>query len=276
MHTARRALDEAIAAYREAASVDEGLVAADPRDGSARRRLLETSEHLCDQLAERGSMATALASCGRRLTLIDNLLRDEPRDITLRNKRIAAAGRLATVLRAAGQLEEARRVESEAERSVREVGRTYPMADPLVGVWRRRPKTLENSCGNMPKHAVRIVRVEPLLNGLSFTYFDDLGETVISFVVPTDGKPAAMFGPGGQRVGTMHARRIDQRHGESWGEGLPYIYERSSISPDGRTWISKARMKAPNGQEFVDVDTWDKEQDIVYSASSKRPPEGRH
>ncbi len=258
--------DEAIALYREAVSVEEQALSVDVGRGghlqpepSASRRLLDASERLCDELAARGPSDAALASCRRRLALVERLLKADPSDAGLRDRRVASASRLATVLRAAGEPDEARQVEINVARASREIGSTYTITDPLIGFWKRRPKPSENASGNMAANAVSTVRVEARLNALSFTYFNGHGDRVISFVLPVGGGPAPMFGPQGQRLGTMHARRVDPWHGESWGDGLPYIYERSTISPDGRTWTSEARMKAPNGREYLDMDIWDRQ-----------------
>ncbi len=249
--------DEAIRLYREAVSVEEHAL---PVDRAARRPLLDASERLCDELAARAPSDDALVSCRRRLALIEQLLKADPSDVGLRNRRFASASRLATVLRAAGQSDQARQVEVDMARASKEIGSTYVVTDPLVGVWKRRPKPSDNASGNMAINAVSTVRVQPRLNALSFTYFNSRGDRVISFALPVDGGPAPMFGPSGQHLGTMYARRVDPWHGESWGDGLPYIYERSTISPDGRTWISEARMKAPNGREYLDMDIWDRQQ----------------
>ncbi|MFN8582338.1 MAG: hypothetical protein U0163_15360 [Gemmatimonadaceae bacterium] len=60
-------------------------------------------------------------------------------------------------------------------------------------------------------------------------------------------------------VSPIIVRRLDLRHSESWGEGLPYIYERATISADGLTWTSEARMRSPMGPEYTDVDVWEKQ-----------------
>jgi serine/threonine protein kinase len=249
---------EALASYREAAASSEAVLRSNPVDDDAGRQVIESHARLCERLAETDTASGALASCQRAFTIADSMLRRAPGSRVLAESRTAAAVQLSARLRALGRSVEARTVLADAERLAPRGPAIDWLHDPHLGRWRRRPKSRENLTGLMSDHAAILLQVEAVGQAARFTYLNARQQPVLMFVTALDGKAAPVWSGNGVRVASITARQIDDTRGESWGEGLPYIYERSTLSRDGRTWTSEARMKSASGQEYTDVDIWDR------------------
>ncbi len=242
----------AVARYREAARAVEALGAERPDDLAVERERAELQGRLCERLPAAGDLPGAVESCRLRTTLVEAALVRAPADAALRTALAVSTARLAEALRLTGRLADAEAARADAERRARDLAPVDAAGDPHLGSWVLRPKA-----GPRYSPFTRI-RVEWLGRALRFSYLDDAGRLIMTFASAGDGRPAGILGPDGVRRGSITIRRLDERHAESWGEGLPYVYERSTVSADGKTWTSEARMKNPLGQEYTDVDVWDK------------------
>jgi non-specific serine/threonine protein kinase/serine/threonine-protein kinase len=246
--------DGAFELYRESADVGAPLLSSDSVPEEGEERFVTASERLCERLVEAGDPETAADWCRGQMALLDRRVAARPGEFQTHERRATVLSRLIHALDAAGEREEAEYwAEIRTHREPVDLTR-----HPLVGTWRRRDDPGDNETGLMPTVAAAYVRVELEDGGLRVTYLSASRKPVLSLITAGDGRPVPVLGPDGAKLGTLAIRPKDDFHWESWGDGLPFIYERSALTPDGRIWTSEARMKDGRGGHYTDVDVWEK------------------
>ena len=243
--------DSAFVLYRAAAAAAEQLAGDSTRDSLAGHLLVAANARLCDRLE--GAVDDARRACRLATRVGARLLEREPNNDRFRSDVANLITREQARLAEHPAGPDGLREGVEAARLLASLTPADLSREPRIGRWKLRPK------GGRRYSPFTTCTVEAVGRDLRFTYTDDAGHRVMQITFDPGGGPVPVLGPDGRPFATISVRRLDVRHSESWGDGLPYIYERATVSEDGLTWTSEARMRRPFGPQYTDVDVWEKQ-----------------